>query len=385
MSAETSARGIQRRTVVKGVAWSVPVIAAAVAVPAQAASSNPCSIQPDDQPVVPILAPSVNNLTSGYEAARGSITIPPGVTAVHFELAGGGGGNNYYNEITAPTGWGGSGALISGDLRVSEGQVLELIVGNGGIGPAGDSSQGLAPRNALIKGGGGYGAGGDMSTGSAMYTYAGGSGGGGSAILVGGRPLIVAGGGGGGGGGTGSTLWKTVQDASGGDAGPVAAAGIDEVDSLGSVTVTTAGGAGAAGATPGVRTNSGGSASNGYGTTSYGYSGSAPIVSTGGRGGDGRVSEQVLKDQYGPDKDQFTSGAGGGGYAGGAGGDAATMFTRGNGKASGGGGGGGSSFVAAQGVGGVTVIGAVTHGLAGNGKQTAATRNPGWVKITFLC
>ena len=99
MSAETSGGGVQRRTVVKGVAWSVPVIAAAVAVPAQAASSNPCSIQPDDQPVVPILTPSVNNLTSGYEAARGSITIPAGVTAVHFELAGGGGGNNYYNEI----------------------------------------------------------------------------------------------------------------------------------------------------------------------------------------------------------------------------------------------------------------------------------------------
>lgn len=39
---ETGARGVSRRTVVKGAAWSVPVIAAAVAAPAAAASGIEC-------------------------------------------------------------------------------------------------------------------------------------------------------------------------------------------------------------------------------------------------------------------------------------------------------------------------------------------------------
>lgn len=41
-TAEQGAAGIQRRTIVKGAAWSIPVIAAAVAAPAASASVTPC-------------------------------------------------------------------------------------------------------------------------------------------------------------------------------------------------------------------------------------------------------------------------------------------------------------------------------------------------------
>jgi hypothetical protein len=49
-SMQPSLAGVQRRTVIKGAAWSVPVIAAAIAVPAHAASANPpCATLPTGQ------------------------------------------------------------------------------------------------------------------------------------------------------------------------------------------------------------------------------------------------------------------------------------------------------------------------------------------------
>ena len=44
-------RELSRRTIVKGAAWSVPVIAAAIAVPAHAAASGDVIIEPNGQPV----------------------------------------------------------------------------------------------------------------------------------------------------------------------------------------------------------------------------------------------------------------------------------------------------------------------------------------------
>ncbi|WP_098468289.1 hypothetical protein [Serinibacter salmoneus] len=109
-------------------------------------------------------------------------TVPAGVTSVTFAVAGGGGG--YSNALGAA----GSGALITGEMAVTGGQVLTLITGAGGIGNA--------TQEAL--GGGGYGNGGDVvNPAGPSGTNFGGSGGGGSAILLAGSPLVVAGGGGG--------------------------------------------------------------------------------------------------------------------------------------------------------------------------------------------
>ena len=47
-----AARGVERRTMVRGAAWSVPVIAAAAAAPAQAAScTNPTTVTPVTAPL----------------------------------------------------------------------------------------------------------------------------------------------------------------------------------------------------------------------------------------------------------------------------------------------------------------------------------------------
>ncbi len=83
-------------------------------------------------------------------------TVPAGVTSVNIVASGGSGGNGN-------GGIGGRGATMSGDFAVSPGDVLEIVVGQGGQ----------------------------------QYGNSGG-GGAGSGVLLGGTPLVIAGGGGGG-------------------------------------------------------------------------------------------------------------------------------------------------------------------------------------------
>lgn len=106
-----------------------------------------------------------------------NFVVPAGVSSVHVELWGAGGGGGRYANL------GGAGAYVAGDLAVTPGETLGIIVGKGG------SDGGSAQTNT--EGGGG---------GSTYYNaeLRCGSGGGRSAIQRSGDDIVTAGGGGGG-------------------------------------------------------------------------------------------------------------------------------------------------------------------------------------------
>lgn len=194
---------ISRRKVVAGAAWAAPVVAASAAVPAFAASSEPCKYA--DAPKF--------NISGQPSGAKDTVrfTVPAKVDSIRFEVAGGAGGGS--NQVA-----GGSGALVTGEIPVKEGQVIELVAASGGVAylvsePGVDSKAIWQTRPAT--GGKGYGNGGDvneqpvpadakarveaiapMPSDMKRYLY-GGSGGGSSALVIDGTPVAVAGGGGG--------------------------------------------------------------------------------------------------------------------------------------------------------------------------------------------
>ena len=194
---------ISRRKVVAGAAWAAPVVAASAAVPAFAASSEPCKYA--DAPKF--------NISGQPSGAKDTVkfTIPAKVDSIRFEVAGGAGGGS--NQVP-----GGSGALVTGEIPVKEGQVIELVAASGGVAYL-ESVRGVdSPslwQTRPATGGKGYGNGGDVneqpvpadvkaqvdanwSKPSDMKRYLyGGSGGGSSALIINGTPVAVAGGGGG--------------------------------------------------------------------------------------------------------------------------------------------------------------------------------------------
>lgn len=216
-----------------------------------------------------------------------SWTVPPCVTSISVTMAGADGGGTS----------GGNGAVISGTLAVTPGQVLNIYVG--GTGTCNTNS------------GGGWNGGG---TGKAANSSANGSCGGGGAtdIRIGGTALanrvMVAAGGGGMGGGT--------QDAAGGVGG--CASGATGVNSFGG------------GGTGGTQT-SGGAGGTPWGSGQNGAPGSL------GNGGAG-ATDNCYNNSPG--------GGGGGGYYGGGSGGADCFSSAPYG---GGGGGGGSSLTPAGG------------------------------------
>ena len=109
---------ISRRKVVAGAAWAAPVVAASAAVPAFAASSEPCKYA---------AAPKFN-ISGQPSGAKDTVkfTIPAKVDSIRFEVAGGAGGGS--NQVP-----GGSGALVTGEIPVKEGQVIELVAASGGV------------------------------------------------------------------------------------------------------------------------------------------------------------------------------------------------------------------------------------------------------------
>ena len=194
---------ISRRKVVAGAAWAAPVVAASAAVPAFAASSEPCKYA---------AAPKFN-ISGQPSGAKDTVkfTVPAKVDKIKFEVAGGAGGGSA--QVA-----GGSGALVTGEIPVKAGQVVELVAAAGGVAylasePGVDSAAIWQTRPAT--GGKGYGNGGDvneqpvpadakarveaiapMPSDMKRYLY-GGSGGGSSALVIDGTPIAVAGGGGG--------------------------------------------------------------------------------------------------------------------------------------------------------------------------------------------
>lgn len=237
--------------------------------------------------------------TFDFTGGDQTYTVPAGVTSIKVEMWGAGGGGG------GPGGWtyghpGGGGGYTSADLAVTPGQVLTMMVGDGGHG----GNQGV--------GGASYG-GGAASCISTDCRY-GGQGGGRSAVRFNGEDLITAGGGGGGG-----TTYQNNSPQNGGAGG-----GLVAENGISAATPTGAG-------------MGGGQSNGGAGGYGSGSNGGAGTKYTGGA---------VLSNAYG-------GGGGGGWYGGGAGGHI--------GSTSMGGGGGGSSYVGAVGVSnGFMLTGALT-------------------------
>lgn len=180
MSVQTpdSSRRPARRTIIEGAAWSVPVLATAVAAPLAAASTPTVCVY---QPAQVISATAAN--TASRVAATITIPVPAGAQTVRYTVIGGRGGSQVgggdsINRLPA---------VLTGEFPASlvAGGSLQLIAG----------SAGAVGNNVNIAGlgGVGYGNGGN----GAAYGAGVGGGGAASAILFGGAPLIVAGGGGG--------------------------------------------------------------------------------------------------------------------------------------------------------------------------------------------
>ncbi len=129
--------------------------------------------------------PNINVFT--YTGSLQSFIVPSGVEEIIIKVWGAGGGGGH--KLTAYSG--GAGGYASGNLNVTPGQEIFVIVGGGGAGAR--TSAGLNT--------GGYGGGGNSCTSS--YIHGGGAGGGYSGIfnssnIIQGNALLIAGGGGGG-------------------------------------------------------------------------------------------------------------------------------------------------------------------------------------------
>jgi hypothetical protein len=132
-----------------------------------------------------------------YTGSDQTYTVPPGVTSITVKMWGAGGGGSDNRD----GGNGGGGAYVTGTLTVTPGEVLTIVVGQGGHAGVKDDA---SSYNPVVYGGGGRGR---------RDNRGGGSGGGFSGIFRGAVSQanalgIAAGGGGAGGSGqqSGSTL-----------------------------------------------------------------------------------------------------------------------------------------------------------------------------------
>lgn len=129
MEDRISPRPISRRAVTKTVAWSIPVIAAAVASPAFAASTT-----------------TFTQTVSGTGAAKGTLTfsLPANATDITYTVIGGGGTQGASSAT-------GSGAMITGALTLPPGSAAVTVslvaAGAGSFSAGGD---GYGPGGAPV-------------------------------------------------------------------------------------------------------------------------------------------------------------------------------------------------------------------------------------------
>ena len=225
-----------------------------------------------------------------YAGASEEFVVPDGVCSITVEAIGASGGTGN-DEAT-----GGLGASATGQVAVTPGEQLTVVVGGAGQSPPVDADsagiRGVGPAAGTQDNAGGSPDGGDGGDGG---DGVGAGGGGSTALLRGGTTLVIAGGGGGGGG--------FVDESAGGAGGQTGEDGTDAPNGADGGQAGGNGGAGGAG-------NGGGDA---------------------GQPGDGELG--------GDGADGLDAGGGGGGGAAGGGGGGAND----DGAAAGGGGGGGGS------------------------------------------
>ncbi len=204
-----------------------------------------------------------------------AFTVPAGCTSVTIKAWGAGGAGGDPQQSGSINSYGGGAGLVTGDLAVRPGQMLGVVVGEGG-----KITSAAAACTSLAYGGGARGC-------VNSHSGAGGGGGGRSAISVSGTEVLVAAGGGGGGG-------YYTSCGSGGAGGGL----------------TGQGGTGTGGGYPGTQVGAG------AGGTDNNYN---PMPGTIGAGGDAA----------------HISGGGGGGYYGGGGGSHGNTVPYGGGGAGG--------------------------------------------------
>jgi hypothetical protein len=198
-------------------------------------------------------------------------TVPTGATSIQVLATGGGGGGGGAYQST-PSGPGGAGAIVTGTVPVTAGQVLNLVVGGGG-------GSGANPGQACAPGGGG----------------------GGSTNVDAGAVTQVIAGGGGGGGGLGNGCGSS---SAGGDAGGPSGAGGNSAGPYGG-----GGGSGGVGGAGYGGTGNGGSGNGGAG----GAGGNNGPQIPGGTGGSGIGAGAGASNS----SSNALNGGGGGGYGGG--------------------------------------------------------------------
>lgn len=353
---------VERRVIVTAGAWTVPVLAMAAAAPFAAASCTGGGNWVASAP-----APG----DTGTASATSKFTVPRGVRSIRFEVAGAAGGGSGYDRANN------SGRVLKGTLAVVPGQVLDVVVGQGGI---------FRTTGAGVLGGKGYGNGGDVPTpsggpsGLSSLIVTGGSGGGGSAILSSTTPLVVAGGGAGRGHYSGRVISGEPDFQARFDDESNGAQQGDTLRSIraqhgGNATNSAAGAAGSSWTVNGNDLYASGRVT--------GNSGLGPAL--GGASGGNGVWESATRDTIDPKGyNAAASGAGGGGYRGGGSGAVA----RGNWNAAGtlggaiavvaGGGGRGGSYFGPG-------TSATSEATADNGTTASDFRAPGWVKISWTC
>jgi hypothetical protein len=292
-------------------------------------------------------------VTCTYESGSNPFTVPTGVSSLHVVAIGGAGGSvaeQTCPAATAESGQGGPGAIVSGDVQVTEGSALYAVVGaNGG---------GQTPAGAAGGRGGTGGGGGSL----------GGSGcdGGGASDLrsspndLSSRLIVAAGGGGAG----GSMVFAL--DAAGGAGGAGGGGSGDHGASIGGTTPGFLVGDGGEGS-PGDSGGMGGVASTGSGATDGGGGG----LGFGGDGGDGGFADDILPLAGG------AGGGGGGGLYGGGGGS--------GGIGGGGGGGGGSNLVPAGGSASIDTTGNPLVQISYTAMATSKSqcKHDGWQQFGF--
>jgi hypothetical protein len=253
-------------------------------------------------------------------------TVPDGLTSISIVATGGGAGGGGMSAANVGQA-GGAGAVITGTLSVTPGQVLSLVVG----------------------GGGGAGANGPVN-GNGFFFGAGGGGGGSSNVDAGSDQQIIAGGGGGAG---------SYEGGAGGDAGGTGGAGGNGGNAPLFGGTGGGGGSGGIGGVAGSGSGaSGASGSNGNGGAGGAGGSNNNNTIPGGSGG----SSTGAGVGAGPNQNRPTDGAGGGG---------------------GYGGGGSGAILAGGGAGGSTGPAGTTYAPASNGGGSATNGGDGSIVITL--
>ena len=261
---------------------------------------------------------SGSTVTCTWTSGSHQFGVPGGVSSLHVLAVGGKGGS-----MSLPTIAGGFGAEVTGDVTVTPGSSVWVVVGGNGGAP-------IFPTPGLGGANGGGGGGGNSSRQSA-------GGGGASDVRTSQTDLtsrlVVAGGGGGAGSSGGAT---SGDGAPGGAAGSGGGTGTDVITDNANGDATGGGGGGPGTASAG---GAGGAGGTRAGTTTNGSEGCPGAPGALGQGGDGGLLT-------GPFCAAGGGGGGGGVYGGGGGGGGASIAVA---VAGSGGGGGGSSLVPAGG------------------------------------